>query len=200
MAGEIVLPLEIFSAKINEKLMTQAVRVYLANQRQGTASSKDRGEVSGSTKKIYRQKGTGRARHGSRKAPIFIGGGVVFGPNPRDYSLKLPKKARRLALFSALTAKFSDKAIFVIKGLEKIKGKTKEMIKTMENLKFKPKEEKILLLVSGEVKNVVLAGRNIENLKIAPARLLNTYEVLAAQKILFMEETIKVLQETYGEN
>src|ERR1035437_1581049 len=127
VSGSIELPAEIFGAKINKTLMTQAVRVYLANKRRGTLSTKSRGDVKISTRKIYRQKGTGRARHGAASAPIFVGGGVAFGPRPRDYSLKLNQKARRLALFSALTTKLKNGEIKIVKGLEKIEPKTKLM-------------------------------------------------------------------------
>src|SRR3990172_10626024 len=105
---------EIFSVEVNPRLLAQYVRVYLANQRQGNASTKTRGEVTGSTRKIYRQKGTGNARHGSIKAPIFVGGGITFGPKPRDYSLKMNKKQKTLALFSSLTVKANDKEIFAL--------------------------------------------------------------------------------------
>ena len=105
--GSISLPESIFKAKVNPQVVAQAVRVYLANQRQGTSSTKTRGEVQGSTRKIYRQKGTGRARHGSIRAPIFVHGGVAFGPKPRDFSLKIPSKIKQQALFSAFSSKFS---------------------------------------------------------------------------------------------
>jgi large subunit ribosomal protein L4 len=108
IAESLTLPKEIFGAKINNSLMAQAVRVYLANQRRGTLKTKSRGEVAISTRKIYRQKGTGRARHGAKSAPIFVGGGIAFGPKPRDFSMKLNQNMRRVALFSALSAKLRD--------------------------------------------------------------------------------------------
>src|SRR6266404_5428662 len=111
VSGKVSLPGEMFGEKVNKALLAQAVRVYLANQRQGNASTKTRGEVDGSTAKIYRQKGTGRARHGSKRAPIFVKGGIVFGPKPRDFSLSLPQKMKRKALFSALSAKVKDKEV-----------------------------------------------------------------------------------------
>src|SRR3989344_6029979 len=110
-SGTLALPKEVFGTKVNNSLMAQAVRVYLANQRQGNATTKTRGEVQGSSKKIYRQKGTGRARHGSLRAPIFVKGGIVFGPKPRDFSLDLPKKMKRKALFSSLSAKAADSEV-----------------------------------------------------------------------------------------
>lgn len=191
---KLVLPKEIFAAKINESLMAQAVRVYLANQRQGTASTKTRGEVAGSGRKIWRQKGTGRARHGDRYAPIFVGGGIAFGPKMRDYSLKMPKKMRRAALFSSLTSKFEEKAIFVIADLNNLKPKTKEMVKIRENLKLK---SKTLLILPKKKENIILAGRNIPELSLISADLLNTYEVLNHRKLLFTKEAIEILKKTF---
>jgi large subunit ribosomal protein L4 len=119
------LPAELFGAKVNKQIMAQAVRVYLANQRQGTQSTKTRGEVTGSTRKIYRQKGTGRARHGGITAPIFVGGGIALGPKPRDYGLSLPKKMRRVALASALTSQLNAGKVKVVDGFDTIEPKTK---------------------------------------------------------------------------
>ena len=135
--GRVQLPKEIFEAKINKILMAQAVRVYLANQRKARAKTKDRSQVRGSGRKIYRQKGTGRARHADRYAPIFVGGGRAHGPqglSPRH--LKMPKKMRRLALFSALTSQLKEKKITVIDDLTKIEPKTKEMAKILKNFKL----------------------------------------------------------------
>ena len=136
VVSKIGLPKEVFGAKVNNSLMAQAVRVYLANQRMGTASTKNRGEITGSTKKIWRQKGTGRARHGSRKAPIFVGGGVAFGPRTRDYSLKIPKKMKKAALFSALSFRQNNREIKVVTGLENISPKTKFMAQVIKKLAF----------------------------------------------------------------
>ncbi len=195
--SKVSLPKEIFGTKVNNKLMAQAVRVYLANQRMGTAASKTRGEVTGSTRKIWRQKGTGRARHGSRKAPIFVGGGVVFGPRVRDYSLKMPQKMRRAALFSALTLKNQSGEIKIISGLEKIMPKTKNMAIILKKL-GNEKKKNILLVTPNASKNgfenVYRAGRNIGGLKIVKADLVNTYEVLNNKGIILMKETIDVLK------
>src|SRR5258708_4404168 len=141
------LPEEIFGAKINKVLMAQAVRVYLANQRQGNASTKTRGEVAGSTRKIYKQKGTGRARHGGIRAPIFVKGGIAHGPKPQDHSLAMPKKMKRVALFSALTAKLADGQIKVISGLETLEPKTKVMMQTLNNFGLAEKKANILLVM-----------------------------------------------------
>lgn len=201
VVGKISLPEEIFACPVNEKLIAQVIRVYLANQRQGTASTKTRGEVRGSGRKIWRQKGTGRARHGDRYAPIFVGGGVAHGPKPKDFSLQLPKKMRKKALFGSLSSKLKEKAVIVVKGLAKIGPKTKEMVKIMQNLKFKMKngklKTKVLLIIPKGEKNVILAGRNIENLKLSQADLLNPYQVLSYQRLILMKEAIPILKKTF---
>ena len=204
-AGKIVskvnLPKEIFGAKINKVLMAQAVRVYLANQRRGTASTQSRGEVTGSTKKIWKQKGTGRARHGSRKAPIFVGGGVVFGPKPRDYSLKLPKKMKKVSLFSALSSKQNTGSIKIITGLEKIEPKTKEMNSILKNLGFEQKKRKILLVAPGSAKNglenLYRASKNLEGIDVINAGFINTYEVLKAKSLILMKDSIDAIKENF---
>lgn len=195
------LPKEIFGAKINDKLMTQAVRIYLANQRKGTASTKDRGEVHGSTRKIYRQKGTGRARHGSRKAPIFVHGGIVSGPHPRDFSLKMPKKMKRLALFSALSAKIKDNEIKVVTGLETLMPKTKLMVEVIKNLGINGEKRNVLMVVPAksakEPENVYRAARNIEGISIINAAMLNAYEVLNNKLILLMDSALNTIKENF---
>ena len=204
--GSLELPKKIFSVGANPRLLTQYVRVYLANQRRGTASTKNRGEITGSTKKIWRQKGTGRARHGSRKAPIFVGGGVAFGPRPRDYSLKMPKKMKKAALFSALSYKQNNGEIKVVTGLEKISPKTKFMAQVVKKLGFDSKKINVLLITPDKAKkgfeNVYRAGRNIEGLKILGANALNTYEVLDNQSVLFMKDAVGAVEKHFvkGEN
>lgn len=201
VTGKISLPEEIFAAKINEKLIAQAIRVYLANQRQGTASIKTRGEVEGSGRKIWRQKGTGRARHGDRYAPIFVGGGVAHGPKPKDFSLKLPKKMKKKALFGTLTDKLKKKQLVVVSNLGKMKPKTKEMLKVLENLKLKLEngrlKTKVLLVIPKGQKNIILAGRNLTNLTLCQADLLNPYQVLKAGKLILAKETISVLKTVF---
>jgi len=206
VVSKIGLPKEVFGAKVNNSLMAQAVRVYLANQRMGTASTKNRGEITGSTKKIWRQKGTGRARHGSRKAPIFVGGGVAFGPRTRDYSLKIPKKMKKAALFSALSFRQNNREIKVVTGLENISPKTKFMAQVIKKLGFNSKKINVLLVIPDKAKkgfeNVYRAGRNIEGLKILGANALNTYEVLDNQSVLFMKDAVGVVEKHFvkGEN
>lgn len=191
---KISLPEEIFAAKINKVLIAQAVRVYLANQRQGTASTKTRGEVEGSTRKIYRQKGTGRARHGSIRAPIFVHGGIVGGPKPRDYSLHLPQKMKRRALFSALTDKLNNRGIKILKGLEKIEPKTKNFVNLIDKLGLTHKKKKILVITASENENLKRASRNVEGVSITAAKRLNTHDVLNNRELLFMKEAIEELK------
>lgn len=196
VVGKTTLPSEIFAAEVSPVLVARAVRVYQANQRRGTHSTKTRSEVAGSTRKIYRQKGTGRARHGAITAPIFIGGGVAHGPHPRDYSLTLPQKMRKAALFGVLSDKLQNGAVKIVRGLEKIEVKTKKMNEMLINLKLTPPKNKktnILLVTSGEFENVKLAGRNIGYLTVENAKLLNSFEVISHNNILFMEDAVPVL-------
>lgn len=199
--GKMQLPEKIFSAKVNPVLLAQAVRVYQVNQRIGTHSSKTRTQVAGSTRKIYRQKGTGRARHGDVKAPIFVGGGVAHGPTPTDYHLLLPAKMKRLALFGSLTDKFQNNGIRIITGLKEVESKTKNIISMLKNLDLAQKDgdlsDKTLLVLPASLKNIVLAGRNIDNFGMKEAKLLNTYDVVASQNILFMKEAVKTLEEHF---
>ncbi|MEK9176594.1 MAG: 50S ribosomal protein L4, partial [Patescibacteria group bacterium] len=195
--GTATLPKDVFGAKINKPLMAQAVRVYLANQRLGTAASQTRGEVTGSTKKIYRQKGTGNARHGGKRAPIFVKGGVAHGPRPHDFSLSMPKKMKKAALFSALSLKAKDGDIKVLSGLTKITPKTKEMSQMIKKITADKKGKSRVLLVTSakpsDLENVYKAGRNIENVQLLNATLLNTYEVLKYKNLFFMKESLEVL-------
>lgn len=190
------LPGEIFAVKVSPKLLAQTVRIYQANQRLGTHDSKTRSEVIGSTRKIYRQKGTGRARHGAITAPTFIGGGVAHGPKPRDYSLTLPQKMKKVALFGMLTDKLQTGTLKIVRGLEKIETKTARMAEVLDNLKLtadKKKRVNTLLVTSNDFENITLAGRNIEFLQIENAKLLNAYEVLLNRNIIFMEDAVPVL-------
>lgn len=194
----ITLPKEIFDAKINNPLMAQAVRVHLANQRRGTLKTKSRGEVAISTRKIYRQKGTGRARHGAASAPIFVGGGIAFGPKPRDFSLKLNQNMKKAALFSALSVKLKDGTIKIVANLEKIEPKTKKMADVIKHLGLNNKKQQILLVLSAATdKDVVRAARNIKGITILSANQLNTYVVLASNEIVFMRKAIDSLKETF---
>jgi len=196
--GTINLPPEIFAAEVNPLLMAQAVRVYLANQRKAHPKTKTRAEVNRTKAKWYRQKGTGRARHGFRSAPIFVGGGVAHGPTgEQNYQLKMPKKMKKAALFSALTSKFKEKEILVVKGLEKIEPKTKKMAEALKKFQIPNSKFQILLVLPKLLENVVLAGRNLENLEIAQAADLNTYQILASDKLIFLPESIDKLKEVF---
>jgi large subunit ribosomal protein L4 len=200
IAESLTLPKEIFGAKINNSLMAQAVRVYLANQRRGTLKTKSRGEVAISTRKIYRQKGTGRARHGAKSAPIFVGGGIAFGPKPRDFSMKLNQNMRRVALFSALSAKLRDGEIKIVTGLEKIEPKTKKMADVVKKLELNVKGQQLLLVTPKagiDFDNVSKAARNIKGVSVVSSNQLNTYAVLANARILFMKNAIDSLKETF---
>lgn len=193
--GTAILPKEIFGAKVNSAIIAQAVRVYLANQRQGNANTKSRNEITLTTAKWYKQKGTGRARHGAQSAPIFVGGGVAHGPKAHDFSLSMPKKMKKAALISALSQKAEDGDINVLSGLSKITPKTKEMA-ALFNKVFENKKTTVLLVTSApskELDNVYKAGRNIKNVKIVNAKLLNAYEILKYKNLLFMKESLDVL-------
>lgn len=196
VVGRVSLPAEIFGVEEKPKLVAQAVRVYLANQRQGNASTKTRGEVQGSTRKIYRQKGTGRARHGGIRAPIFVHGGIAHGPTPHNFSLSLPQKMKRLALFSSLSSKFKDGEVKII-DLDKITPKTKVMAKALRSLEL---SGKTLLVTPGgtaDFKNVYLSARNIPGVKIQTAVTLNTYDVLDNKGILFMRDSLDTLKKHF---
>lgn len=194
--GTIALEQSIFGTKVNMDLLAQAVRVYLANQRQGNSSTKTRGEVRGSTRKIYRQKGTGRARHGAIRAPIFVGGGIVFGPKPRDFSLSLPKRMKKAALKSALTLKLNEKNIRVIDGVEKLSGKTSQVAKLLSTMSLTTKAKKankVLVVLTGVENTFTKAASNIEGLRFERANLLNTYEVLNSNHIIFVRGALETL-------
>ncbi len=184
--GKLDLPEEIFGKEINKSLLAQASRVYMTNQKNMTASTKTRGEVRGSTAKVYRQKGTGRARHGSIKAPIYVGGGIVFGPQNRNVRLDLPKKMKRAALLVALSAKAKDSEIFGLSGLDKATGKTKEMASLAKSLNFR----NALVITSEKQDNVVRGVRNIRGFDVTPANLLNAYEVIRHQMIFITKEAV----------
>lgn len=196
----ITLPKAVFGAEENPQLLAQATRVYLSNQRQAGAKAKRRGEIERTKAKWYRQKGTGRARHGARSAPIFVGGGKAHGPTGRaNYQKKLSKKMIVKALATALSVKANEKKIRVITGLEKIEGKTKEMAQVLKKVLTQEKLERakpqFLLVLPGKKENIFRAGSNLANLKIDLAQNLNTYQVLQADFILFTREAIKKLEE-----
>lgn len=192
------LPAEIFGAKVNTKLIAQAVRVYLANQRAGSAHTKTRSEVIGSTRKIYRQKGTGRARHGAAKAPIFVHGGVAHGPKPTDHGLSFTKSMRKKALFAALTAKLQDGGIKIVTGFDALDPKTKIMAGVIKTVLGDKAAKKVLLVLDtdGESKNqnIIRAGRNLEGVKYTSADRLNAYEVINSRAIVMLKDAVAKME------
>lgn len=197
--GKLSLSEEVFGVEPNKVLIAQAVRVYLANQRQGNASTKTRSEVTGSTRKIYRQKGTGRARHGALKAPLFVGGGVAHGPHPHDFSLKFPTKMRKAALISALSEKAQSGFISVVDA--EFSGKTKEFAKLLKNIELKPqgKITKILFIVDKN-ENASRAAHNISNLEVVTASTLSTYGVFLNRNIIFLKNAVEELTKRLVKN
>jgi large subunit ribosomal protein L4 len=186
--GVIDLPDEIFNTEINESLMHFVVKSYLANQRQGTHKTKGRSEVSGGGKKPYRQKGTGRARAGSNTSPIWVRGGKIFGPTPREYGGTVPKKMRHIALRSAYSARAKDDKIIVIDQMTIEQPKTKavtELFNTMAVL-----NKKNLLIINDDDRNIFLSGRNIKNVQIKAVKDVNTYDILNNENIIFSSENL----------
>ncbi len=192
VASTMSLPKEVFAKKTDEKssdrLLSQAVRVYITNQKIQPGSTKTRGEVQGSTAKIFRQKGTGRARHGSVRAPIFVGGGIVFGPTPRKTRLSLPKKMKRAALLAAISAKLSQKEIVGVTGLEKASGKTKEMVKLMGKI-----GKNILIITDEKQDNVVRGVKNIQGIDVIQVNLVNALDVVKHQMLVVTKEAMEKL-------
>lgn len=184
----------IFGIEPNDHAIYLDVKQFLANQRQGTHKSKERNEVSGSTRKIKRQKGTGTARAGSIKSPVFVGGGRIFGPRPRTYGFKLNKKVKALARKSALTYKAKDQSISVIEDFTFDAPKTKEFVKMLQGLSIADK--KTLLVIASADKNIILSGRNIERSKVTLAADVNTYDLLHADHIVFVESSIQTVENT----
>lgn len=195
--GTITLPSEIFGVKVNLEMMALAVRVYLSNQRRSRARAKTRSEIDRTKAKWYRQKGTGRARHGARSAPLFVGGGSAHGPKGiENYKLKINKKMRKVALFSALTSKLKEKKVLVVEGLESIEPKTKNMAVVLNNLS----KGKILLILPKNLDNLNRSARNIEGVRLSLVGSLNTYKVLNGGKLVFLKESIDEMKKQFLEN
>ena len=191
--GSVELNENIFGVEVNEHVMHQAVVQYLANQRQGTKSAKTRAEVRGGGRKPWRQKGTGRARQGSIRSPQWTGGGVVFAPKPRDFSFKLNKKVKRLALKSALTTKVNNEKFVVVDELKLNEIKTKEMKKVLNNLNV----NKGLVVLEENNKNVLLSTRNIPNIKTAGVNTINVYDILKYESFVVTKEALAKIEEVY---
>lgn len=194
--GSVKLPEAVFGAKINKTLMSQAVRVYLANQRMGAAVSKTRGEVEGSTRKIYRQKGTGRARHGGIRAPIFVGGGTAHGPKSKDYSLTMPQQMKKAALLSALTSLAKDGAVKVVAGLADLEPKTKLTAKVFAGMGLTGK--KALLVLPSHLEKVFKGARNLKRVNVASVSLLTTYDVMNAGTLVVMQDALAVFEKQFA--
>lgn len=185
---------EVFAlAEPNEHAVYLDVKQYLANQRQGTSKSKERSEISGSTKKLGRQKGGGGARHGDIKSPVMVGGGRIFGPKPRNYGFKLNKKVKALARRSALTFKAQNNQIVVVEDLHFEAPKTKEFVNFAKNLKLDG--QKVVLVLENQNKNVFLSARNIEQASVYTASELNTYRVLNNKTLVLTESSVAVLNQ-----
>ena len=192
--GSIELNDAVFGVEVNEHLVHMAVVNQLANNRQGTQSAKTRSEVSGGGRKPWRQKGTGHARQGSTRSPQWTGGGVVFAPKPRDYSFKMNKKEKRIALLSALSSKVADNKIVVLDSFNLDEVKTKKFAEVMSNLNV----DKALVVIEGENKNVVLSGRNIPTVKVSATNEINTYDVLKYETLVVTKAAVEKLEEVYA--
>ena len=186
----------IFGVEPNDHAIYLDAKQHMANRRQGTHDTKERSDIIGSRKKIKRQKGTGTARFGDIKNPIFRGGGRVFGPHPRDYRFKLNKKTKQLARLSALTYKAQENDIVVLEDFSFDSPKTKSYLQVLES--FDVKNKKTLLVLNDSQSNIYLSARNIQRAKVTNAASLNTYEILNANKILFVESSLKAVEEMFS--
>lgn len=192
--GSIELNDSIFAVEVNTHVMHQAVVQYLANKRQGTQSALTRAEVRGGGRKPWRQKGTGRARQGSTRSPQWTGGGVVFAPKPRDYSFKLNKKVKRLALKSALTTKVNDGKFVVVDEINLPEMKTKEMVKVLNNLDV----NKSLVVLEDANEKAVVAARNIPTVKTASVSTINVYDILKYDSVVVSKAAVEKIEEVYA--
>ena len=186
---------QIFGIEPSDHAIYLDVKQYLANQRQGTSKSKERGEVAGSTRKIKRQKGTGTARAGSIKSPVFRGGGTVFGPRPRNYGFKLNKKVKQLARKSALTYKANENSIMVLEDFSFEAPKTKEMMALKNNLQIA--EKKALFVLPAENNNIYLSSRNLQGVSVITASELSTYQIMNAKTLVICEGSVAKIEEAF---
>lgn len=193
---KVTLNEEIFGLEPNNHAIYLDVKQYLANQRQGTHKAKQRNEIAGSTRKLKKQKGTGGARSGSIKSPLFTGGGRVFGPVPRDYSFKLNKKLKQLARKGALSYKAQGNAITVIENFDMEAPKTKAFMEITNNLKLN--DAKLLVVVGAGSLNIKLSARNLQRVKVIDAQNINTYDVMNYSKVLFLENSLEVVNQMFG--
>jgi large subunit ribosomal protein L4 len=194
-AGTIDLPASLFASEVNEPLVHEAVVAHLANRRQGNASTKERSDVKGGGRKPYRQKGTGRARQGTIRSPIHRGGGIVFGPHPRDYSKKMTKKMKRIALRSSLTTRANDGDILVVKELQFDEPKTKAFAEILDNMSV---DGKALVVLESAHQATIKSARNIPGVKVTQADMVSTYDVVWADKIVVTSEAVKKMEEVFA--
>ena len=194
VVGDMELNDAVFGVEVNEHLVHMAVVSQLANNRQGTQSAKTRAEVSGGGRKPWRQKGTGHARQGSIRAPQWTGGGVVFAPKPRDYSFKMNKKEKNIALKSALSSRVAEDKIIVLDSIKFEEIKTKNMVAVLDNLKV----NKALVVLNDNDKNVVLSARNIPNVKTASTNTINVYDILKYDKLIVTKDAVATIEEVYA--
>ena len=194
-AGTIEVKDDIFGIEVNENAVHEVVKNYLANQRQGTQSAKTRSDVRGGGAKPFRQKGTGRARQGSRVAPNHVGGGVVFAPKPREYRYSVPKKVKRLALFSVLSSKVAENEIIVIDDLAFDEPKTKEMIKFLSAVGA---EKKALIVTAEKEENVMKSAANLKGVETSHVGRLNVYEIINHTSFIVTKEAIEKIEEVYS--
>ena len=192
--GTIELSDAVFGVDVNEHLVHMAVVAQLANKRQGTQKAKTRSEVSGGGRKPWRQKGTGHARQGSTRAPQWTGGGVVFAPVPRDYTIRLNKKEKRLALKSALTSRLQENKLIVVDELKFDEIKTKNFVNVMNNLKA----DKALVVLNENDANVVMSARNIPTVKTALTNTINVYDILKYNKLILTKDAVATIEEVYA--
>jgi len=197
-AKKAMLDDNIFSIEPNDHAIYLDIKQYMANRRQGTHSSKEKGEITGSTKKLKKQKGTGTARFGSIKSPLFRGGGRVFGPQPREYGFKLNKKLKRLARKSALTYKAKENGIIILEDFTFEAAKTKNFVSLLRS--FDLQNKKVLMVLAQNDKNVYLASRNIQKTKIVDAASINTYDILNANNVIFAESSLKEIEKIHSVN
>ena len=192
--GKVTVADEVFKAPFNEALIHQAVVAYLANQRQGTKSTLTRAEVAGGGRKPWRQKGTGRARQGSIRAPQWIKGGVVFAPKPRDYRMSIPKSMRRVAMLSALTSKVQNDEMVVLDSLTLEAPKTKEIVKMLNAFNAK----KTLIVTAEANETVYKSARNIEGVAVLPVNNINVYDLLKYSKVIMTKDAVSKIEEVYA--
>jgi len=193
--GEITLNDGLFNAKINKHIVHQIVKRYLAEKRRGTASTKNRSKVSGGGRKPWKQKGTGRARAGSIRSPLWVGGGVIFGPDHRDYGYPIPQKMRLVALKSVLSDKVKNNNFIILDNLELKNGKTKEIINLFNNLHLD--NNKVLIVIDKEDELIRRAVRNLEGTMVTTANKINTFELVNYEKILITKNALKVIEEVF---